>query len=86
MEDPVKEIPGIIKAMVQNEDFKLQEQTIFRYFSDSAVLDHPIVYCKGPWEILAGYQVRFIGLAPCAIVHACRFAQKVSGWCALGLG
>jgi hypothetical protein len=79
MEDPVKEIPGIIKAIVQNEDFKLQEQTIFRYFSDSAVLDHPIVYCKGPWEILAGYQVRFIGLAPCAIVACMQICSKSRG-------
>lgn len=57
MEDPAKEIPGIIQAIVQNEDLKLQEEIVFRYYSESAVLDHPVVFCKGREEIFAAYQV-----------------------------
>ncbi|GAQ78009.1 hypothetical protein KFL_000060760 [Klebsormidium nitens] len=57
MEDPAKEIPGIIQAIVQNEDLKRQEETVSKYFSESAILDHMVVFCKNREEILAAYQI-----------------------------
>lgn len=42
MQDPVREISGVVKALVEAKDATEQQKAVQRYFTQDASFDHPL--------------------------------------------
>jgi hypothetical protein len=42
MQDPIREVEGVVKALVQAKDASEQQSAVQKYFTTDASFDHPL--------------------------------------------